>query len=87
MGRPGGLGRQGEDGPGHDRRYAMDGSKLAALGWSPRMSFDDGIASTVAWYRDHEPWWRAARDDDWDAYYERQYGHRLRDGVAVAGPD
>jgi dTDP-glucose 4,6-dehydratase len=87
MDKPWSLVRQVEDRPGHDRRYAMDGSKLAALGWSPRMSFDDGIASTVAWYRDHEAWWRAARDDDWDAYYERQYGHRLRDGVAVAGPD
>jgi dTDP-glucose 4,6-dehydratase len=87
MGKPWSLVRQVEDRPGHDRRYAMDGSKLAALGWSPRMSFEDGIASTVTWYRDHEAWWRAARDDDWDAYYERQYGHRLRDGVAAAGPD
>ena len=87
MGKPWSLVRQVEDRPGHDRRYAMDGSKLAALGWAPRMSFDDGIAATVAWYRDHEAWWRAARDDDWDAYYERQYGHRLRDGVAAAGPD
>jgi dTDP-glucose 4,6-dehydratase len=87
MDKPWSLVRQVEDRPGHDRRYAMDGSKLAALGWSPRMSFDDGITATVAWYRDHEAWWRAARDDDWDAYYERQYGHRLRDGVAAAGPD
>ena len=87
LGKPWSLVRQVEDRPGHDRRYAMDGAKLAALGWSPRMPFDKGIASTVAWYRDHEAWWRAARDDDWDAYYERQYGHRLRDGVAAAGPD
>ena len=87
MDKPWSLVRQVEDRPGHDRRYAMDGSKLVALGWSPRVSFDDGIAATIAWYRDHEAWWRAARDDDWDAYYERQYGHRLRDGVAAAGPD
>jgi dTDP-glucose 4,6-dehydratase len=85
--KPWSLVRQVEDRPGHDRRYAMDGAKLTALGWSPRVPFDAGIASTVAWYRDHEAWWRAARDDDWDAYYERQYGHRLRDGVAAAGPD
>ena len=87
MDKPWSLVRQVEDRPGHDRRYAMDGAKLAALGWSPRMPFDEGIAATVAWYREHEAWWRAARDDDWDAYYERQYGHRLRDGVAAAGPD
>jgi dTDP-glucose 4,6-dehydratase len=87
MDKPWSLVRQVEDRPGHDRRYAMDGAKLAALGWSPQMPFDDGIAATVAWYREHEAWWRAARDDDWDAYYERQYGHRLRDGVAAAGPD
>jgi dTDP-glucose 4,6-dehydratase len=85
--KPWSLVRQVEDRPGHDRRYAMDGSKLAALGWSPVVPFDDGIASTVAWYREHEAWWRAARDDDWDAYYERQYGHRLRDGVAATGPE
>jgi dTDP-glucose 4,6-dehydratase len=87
MGKPWSLVRRVEDRPGHDRRYAMDGSKLAALGWAPAVTFDEGIAMTVAWYREHEAWWRAARDDDWDAYYERQYGHRLRDGVAAAGPD
>ena len=87
MDKPWSLVRQVEDRPGHDRRYAMDGAKLAALGWSPQTPFDEGIAATVAWYREHEAWWRAARDDDWDAYYERQYGHRLRDGVAAAGPD
>ena len=87
MDKPWSLVRQVEDRPGHDRRYAMDGSKLATLGWTPQVSFDDGIAATVAWYREHEAWWRAARDDDWDTYYERQYGHRLRDGVAAAGPD
>ena len=68
MDKPWSLVRQVEDRPGHDRRYAMDGAKLAALGWSPQIPFDDGIAATVAWYREHEAWWRAARDDDWDAY-------------------
>jgi dTDP-glucose 4,6-dehydratase len=87
LGKPWSLVRHVEDRPGHDRRYAMDGAKLAALGWSPRMSFDEGLAATIDWYRDHESWWRAARDEDWDAYYERQYGHRLRDGVAAVEPD
>ena len=65
------------DRPGHDRRYALDGSKLAALGWRNRTSFADGLAATVDWFRANEAWWRAAKSGDWDAYYERQYGARL----------
>lgn len=61
----------------HDRRYAMDGSRLRALGWSASRPFETGIRQTVDWYRDNEDWWRRLRDADWDAYYERQYGWRL----------
>jgi dTDP-glucose 4,6-dehydratase len=43
---------------GHDRRYAINSDKLRALGWAPQTHFDDGIAQTVRWYRDHESWWR-----------------------------
>ncbi len=71
------------DRPGHDRRYAMDGSKLAALGWAPRVSFDDGLPATVAWYRDNPAWVASARSGDWDSYYARQYGDRLAAGRAV----
>ena len=71
------------DRPGHDRRYAMDGSKLAALGWRPLVSFDDGLPETVRWYRDHPDWVAGARSGDWDAYYARQYGERLAAGRAV----
>lgn len=77
LGKPWSLVRTVEDRPGHDRRYAMDGSKVAALGWAPSRSFDDGLADTVDWYRANEPWWRATRSGDWDAYYDRQYGRRL----------
>ncbi|MFL5777379.1 MAG: dTDP-glucose 4,6-dehydratase [Chloroflexota bacterium] len=80
LGKPWSLVREVEDRPGHDRRYAMDGSKLAALGWAPKTSFADGLAATVDWYRANEPWWRAARSGGWDAYYERQYGDRLAGG-------
>ena len=76
--KPWSLVRHVEDRPGHDRRYAMDGSKLAALGWRPAMSFEDGLGRTIDWFVANEPWWRAARSGDWDAYYERQYGTRLR---------
>ena len=83
LGKPWSLVRQVEDRPGHDRRYAMDGSKLAALGWRPATSFEDGLASTVDWYRANEAWWRAARSGDWDGWYERQYGRRLATGEAA----
>ena len=46
-----------EDRKGHDRRYAIDDSKLRALGYEPRTSFDDGLAETVQWYRDNRAWW------------------------------
>jgi dTDP-glucose 4,6-dehydratase len=73
------------DRPGHDRRYAMDGSKLAALGWRPRVPFEHGLPETVAWYRDNPEWVASARSGDWDSYYERQYGARLAAGRAVDG--
>jgi len=42
----------------HDRRYAIDASRLRALGFAPRRTFEDELAATVAWYRSHESWWR-----------------------------
>ena len=78
LGKPWSLVRHVEDRPGHDRRYAMDGAKLAALGWRPKTSFEDGLTATIDWFLGNEAWWRAARSGDWDAYYERQYGARLR---------
>jgi dTDP-glucose 4,6-dehydratase len=43
---------------GHDRRYSLDDGKLQAMGYAPRVSFADGLAETVRWYREHEAWWR-----------------------------
>ncbi|MCJ7709371.1 MAG: dTDP-glucose 4,6-dehydratase [Chloroflexi bacterium] len=87
-GRDWSLVRTVPDRPGHDRRYAMDGEKLAALGWQPRMTFDEGLPATVAWYRDHPDWVASARSGDWDSYYARQYGDRLAAGRAIAAiPD
>ncbi|MEA2537646.1 MAG: dTDP-glucose 4,6-dehydratase [Chloroflexota bacterium] len=77
LGKPWSLVRTVADRPGHDRRYAMDGSKLAALGWRPRIPFDRGLAETIDWFVANEAWWRAIRSGDWDAYYDRQYGARL----------
>jgi dTDP-glucose 4,6-dehydratase len=77
------LVRSVPDRPGHDRRYAMDGGKLRALGWQPRVPFDEGLPATVAWYRDHPEWIERAKSGDWDSYYARQYGDRLAAGRAV----
>jgi len=77
LGKPWSLVRTVEDRPGHDRRYAMDGARLAALGWRPGVSFRAGLAATIGWYRAHEAWWRAARSGAWEAWYERQYATRL----------
>ncbi|GAB1824367.1 dTDP-glucose 4,6-dehydratase [Herbidospora sp. RD11066] len=46
-----------EDRKGHDRRYSLDDSRLRAMGYAPRWTFDQGLADTVAWYRDHPTWW------------------------------
>lgn len=51
------------DRPGHDRRYLLDSSRLRdELGWGPERTFDDGLAETVAWYRDHRAWWEPLLD-------------------------
>ena len=88
LGKPWSLVMQVDDRLGHDRRYAMDGAKVAALGWRPATTFEDGLARTVAWYQANEPWWRAARSGDWDSWYARQYAGRLATGQAatVNGP-
>jgi dTDP-glucose 4,6-dehydratase len=65
------------DRPGHDRRYAIDARKLRAeLGWSPAESFESGLERTVAWYLEHEDWWRAIRARTYD-------GRRLGTGGAA----
>ena len=81
LGKPWSLVRSVPDRPGHDWRYAMDGTRLRDLGWVPRVHFDDGIRQTVAWYVNNEGWWRGVRDADWSDYYVRQYGWRLKRSV------
>src|SRR6185369_2581572 len=67
------------DRPGHDRRYSLDTSKLARLGWRPQVPFDTGLEDTVAWYRANEWWWRPIKENDpaFRAYYDAQYGRRV----------
>jgi dTDP-glucose 4,6-dehydratase len=65
------------DRPGHDRRYAIDSAKVERqLGWTPRETFETGIARTVAWYRDNREWVEHARSGAYRDYYEQNYGWR-----------
>ncbi len=76
--KPGSLIQPVADRPGHDRRYSLDTTKLRGMGWRPQMRFEDGLADTVTWYRNHESWWRPITDGDpaFKAYYQEHYGHR-----------
>jgi dTDP-glucose 4,6-dehydratase len=65
------------DRPGHDRRYSLSSEKVRALGWAPRVRFEDGLGETVAWYRENAWWWEPIRSGDYREYYERQYGRAL----------
>ena len=77
LGKPASLIRHVEDRPGHDRRYAVDCTKLEReTGWAPRVPLAEGLRRTVEWYRDHEAWWRPIKEGEFRAYYERTYGRR-----------
>jgi dTDP-glucose 4,6-dehydratase len=77
-GRPDSLIKPVADRQGHDRRYALDTTKLQGLGWAPEVPFESGLASTVEWYRGNDWWWRPIKEQDpaFRAYYETQYGKR-----------
>ena len=67
------------DRPGHDRRYAIDPTKIKRdLGWEPTTRFEDGIKKTIAWYLDNKPWWEHIISGNYQEYYEKMYGNRLK---------
>jgi dTDP-glucose 4,6-dehydratase len=78
LGKPESLIRPVADRPGHDRRYSVDTAKLHALGWKPRIAFEQGLADTVTWYQQNEWWWRPIKEGDpaYQAYYKTQYEER-----------
>ena len=77
-GQPESLLKHVTDRLGHDRRYAVDCSKIGReLGWTPEIPFEDGLRSTVNWYRDHRAWVENARSGEYRNYYERMYGHAV----------
>lgn len=66
-----------KDRPGHDRRYAIDPSKICStLGWAPATGFDEGIKRTVQWYLHHEEWWSHILNGEYGDYYEKMYHNR-----------
>ncbi len=77
LGKPESLITYVKDRPGHDRRYAIDPSKIhAELGWLPATTFDEGIKKTIRWYLDNEKWWKDILAGDYQNYYENMYGNR-----------
>lgn len=65
------------DRPGHDRRYAIDPSKIhRELGWLPETSFEDGIKRTIRWYLENRSWWEHILAGEYQEYYERMYKGR-----------
>jgi len=64
------------DRPGHDRRYSLDCTKLKALGWQSRHTFEQALEKTVKWYVENEWWWRKIKSGEYKEYYQRQYGKR-----------
>ncbi|HUP58928.1 MAG TPA: dTDP-glucose 4,6-dehydratase [Thermoanaerobaculia bacterium] len=77
--KPESLIRHVPDRQGHDRRYSLDTTKLAALGFRCDSDFEQALAETVAWYRDNEPWWRGIKEksEDFKAWYAKQYAESL----------
>jgi dTDP-glucose 4,6-dehydratase len=77
LGKPESLIQYVQDRPGHDRRYALDSSKIQReLGWSPLVSFEDGVRRTIEWYKANTEWLRHARSGEYRKYYERHYDRR-----------
>jgi dTDP-glucose 4,6-dehydratase len=78
LGKPESLIRYVDDRLGHDRRYAIDDTRIGKeLGFSPEISFDEGMRMTIRWYQDNRPWWERVRAGAYRDYYDRMYGDRL----------
>jgi dTDP-glucose 4,6-dehydratase len=67
-----------KDRPGHDRRYAIDASKInKELGWKPSVTFEEGLSKTIDWYLENEEWLKNVTSGNYQKYYEEQYGEGL----------
>ncbi|OGH13098.1 MAG: dTDP-glucose 4,6-dehydratase [Candidatus Levybacteria bacterium RIFCSPHIGHO2_01_FULL_38_26] len=64
-----------KDRPGHDRKYAIDWTKIKnELGWEPLHTFDEWLEKTVDWYKTHQDWWKKLKTPEFQKYYDEQYG-------------
>ena len=78
LGKSDDLIRYVEDRKGHDRRYAVDFSKMKAeFAWEPEISFEKGLEETVRWYLENENWWQAVKSGEYKEFYQRYYSERL----------
>jgi dTDP-glucose 4,6-dehydratase len=79
LGKPESLIAYVQDRLGHDRRYAIDSSKIRKeLGWKPAHTFEKGIEETVRWYVDNRSWWERIISGEYQEYYKRMYEGRER---------
>lgn len=79
LGKPESLISYVTDRPGHDLRYAIDATKLETeLGWKPKYTFETGIAQTIEWYLTHKEWWQRIVSGEYENYFEKMYGERLK---------
>jgi dTDP-glucose 4,6-dehydratase len=75
-----------QDRPGHDRRYALDCSKIKSqLGWRPQISLEEGLRQTIDWYRTNSDWLTSVRGGEYLSYYEKYYKNRDDSLHAIAG--
>lgn len=78
LGKPESLIKFVKDRPGHDRRYAIDATKLRdELGWKPKHTFETGIEETIQWYLDNQEWWGNIISGEYQDYFKSQYGDRI----------
>lgn len=78
LGKPASLKKHVQDRPGHDRRYAMDSSKIEKeLGWRAECNFEEALAQTIEWYRSNQGWWRTIKSGEYRNYYEKFFAGRL----------
>ncbi|MBI3194451.1 MAG: dTDP-glucose 4,6-dehydratase [Ignavibacteriae bacterium] len=77
LGKPESLITYVKDRPGHDLRYAIDATKIQTeLGWSPSITFEQGIRMTIDWYLKNESWWRRVMSGEYKEYYRKMYDER-----------
>lgn len=66
-----------KDREGHDRRYALDCTKIMSRGWKTQIKFETGLKDTIKWYKNNQKWWKQIKNSEFVEYYNRQYAHRF----------